>query len=99
MWIQGVSLYTAHELVIAAQNVKAGQNGGVPGTSGGIPVDKTVGSVSVSYDAQSTTEKDAGWWNKTTYGQQFIRLARLFGAGAIQLVGSYPIAIGFGNGQ
>lgn len=82
---QGVMLYVAHEISIAAQNARAGKSGGVPGTSGGIATTKTVGSVNVSYDAATTTEKDAGWWNRTTYGQQFIRLARLFGAGCIQL--------------
>ena len=87
LWTQGVSLYVAHEITLASQNVKSAANGGVPGTSGGIATEKTVGSVSVGYDAQTTTEKDAGWWNLTTYGKQFIRLARIFGAGAIQLTG------------
>lgn len=81
----GIQLYTAHELVLAAQNFKAGAVGGTPGSSGGIANSKTVGSVTVGYDANTTTEKDAGWWNLTTYGKQFIRLARLFGAGAITL--------------
>lgn len=84
-WPLGVKLYVAHEITIASQNVKAAKVGGVPGTSGGIANSKTVGSVTVSYDASTTTEKDGGWWNRTTYGQQFIRLARMFGAGATQL--------------
>jgi hypothetical protein len=82
---QGVMLYVAHELVLASQNVSASKVGGTPGLSGGIPNTKTVGSVTVGYDSQNTSEKDAGWWNLTTYGKQFIRLARIFGAGAIQL--------------
>lgn len=82
---KGISLYVAHEITIAAQNVKAGNIGGVPGISGGIANNKTVGSVTVGYDSSSTSEKDAGWWNLTNYGMQFIRLARIFGAGAIQL--------------
>jgi hypothetical protein len=85
MWVTGVSLYTAHELVIAQQSAKAAKQGGVAGTSGGIANTKTVGSVTVGYDATSTTEKDAGYWNRTTYGIQFIRLTRIFGAGVIQL--------------
>jgi hypothetical protein len=92
MVTQGVQLYVAHEITIAAQNAQSSANGGVPGTSGGIASQKTVGSVSVSYDSASTTEKDAGWWNRTTYGQQFYRLAMLFGAGAIQLNGSFPVS-------
>lgn len=85
LWPTGVKLYVAHEITIASQNVKAALVGGIPGTSGGIANNKTVGSVTVGYDANTTTEKDAGWWNRTTYGQQFIRLARIFGAGCIQL--------------
>jgi len=85
MWTTGVKLYVAHEITLAAQNKKASSTGGSPGQSGGIANNKTVGSVSVGYDASTTTEKDAGWWNLTNYGKQFIRLARIFGAGAIQL--------------
>ena len=84
-WATGVKLYVAHEITLAAQSAKAAQVGGVPGSQGGIPNTKTVGSVTVGYDANTTSEKDAGYWNLTTYGKQFIRLARIFGAGAIQL--------------
>lgn len=80
-----VQLYVAHEITLATQNVKAAAVGGSPGQSGGIANSKTVGSVTVSYDAASQTEKDAGWWNRTTYGQQLWRLIKIFGAGAIQL--------------
>ncbi len=85
IWQKGVSLYVAHEITLAAQNTKASAVGGVPGVSGGIANTKTVGSASIGYDTTSTAEKDAGWWNLTNYGKQFIRLARIFGAGAIQL--------------
>lgn len=85
MWETGVKLYVAHEITLARQNTKAAATGGTPGSSGGIANTKTVGSVTVGYDATTTTEKDAGWWNLTTYGKQFIRLARIFGAGAYQL--------------
>lgn len=84
-WVQGVSLYIAHELVLASQNQKAAAIGGSPGQSSGIANQKAVGSVNVSYDSQANSEKDAGFWNLTNYGKQFIRLARIFGAGAIQL--------------
>lgn len=85
LWATGVKLYVAHEVVLAAQNVKASAVGGSPGQQGGIANTKTVGSVTVGYDSTTSTEKDAGYWNLTTYGKQFIRLARMFGAGAIQL--------------
>lgn len=85
MWTQGVNLYVAHEMTLAAQNTKAAGVGGSPGQQGGIANTKTVGTVTVGFDSATTTEKDAGYWNLTTYGKQFIRLARIFGAGAIQL--------------
>lgn len=85
LWTQGVMLYVAHEMVLANQNVKAAQVGGSPGQQGGIAQSKTVGSMSVTYDSANSSEKDAGWWNLTTYGKQFIHLARIVGARAIQL--------------
>lgn len=84
-WNVGVSLYVAHELVLAANSRKTAEFGGNPGVFGGIANNKTVGSATVGYDTTSTAEKDAGYWNLTNYGKQFIRLARIFGAGAIQL--------------
>lgn len=85
MWQTGVKLYTAHEIVLAGQNSKLAAAGGMPGTSGGVANSKTVGSASVGYDSTATSEKDAGYWNLTNYGKQFIRMARMFGSGAIQL--------------
>lgn len=81
----GVMLYVAHEITLAGQNQAVAKNGGVPGGSSGPVNSKTVGNASISYDTQQAAEKDAGWWNLTSYGKQFIRLARIFGAGAIQL--------------
>ncbi len=85
MYATGVKLYVAHELVLARQNVLTAANGGLPGQGGGIASSKTVGSVSVAYDPNSTTEKNAGWWNLTNYGKQFYRLIQIFGSGCIQL--------------
>lgn len=93
MWTQGVNLYVAHEITLASQNAKTAAIGGTPGQQGGIASQKAVGSANVSYDPQTTTEKDAGYWNLTTYGKQFIRLARIFGAGPVQLAG-----YGYGRG-
>lgn len=84
-WNVGVSLYVAHEITLAAQNAMAAALGGTPGLQGGVATTKTVGGGTVGYDATTTTEKDAGYWNLTTYGKQFYRLVRIFGAGAIQL--------------
>lgn len=85
VWELGVQLYVAHEIVIATQNVKAASVGGSPGQSGGIANNKTVGSVTVGYDSTISSEKNAGWWNRTTYGMQLYRLIQIFGAGCRQL--------------
>lgn len=90
LYTQGVELYVAHEVTLAAQNVKTASVGGTPGLAGGVPSNKTVGSVSVGYDSALNSEKDAGYWNLTNYGKQFIHLARLFGAGCVQLNGNAP---------
>lgn len=81
----GVALFTAHHLVLAKSNTDAATNGALPGQTSGPTSSKSVGSVSVSYDTNSTLEEKAGHWNMTTYGKQFIHLARMFGAGAYQL--------------
>lgn len=85
----GIQLYVAHEITLAAQNQKSGIIGGVPGGASGPANSKTVGNVTVSYDTQQTAERDAGWWNLTIYGKQFIRLARIYGAGVVQLGGGF----------
>lgn len=85
VWQTGVKLYVAHEITLAGQNVKTAANGGTPGQNSGIANNKTVGSVTVGYDSNTNTEKDAGYWNLTNYGKQFYRLVKMFGAGCIQL--------------
>ncbi len=81
----GVYMYTAHEITIEAQNKKAAASGGQPGAMIGVPSSKTVGSVSVASDAQSNSEKNAGYWNLTNYGKKYWRLAQIYGAGCVQL--------------
>lgn len=81
----GVQLFTAHHLVMAKGNVDASTNGALPGQTTGPTASKAVGSASISYDTNSTLEMGAGHWNMTSYGKMFIRLARMFGSGAVQL--------------
>lgn len=77
VYSQAVELYTAHHLIIAAD--------GNIGKQTGLQNNKAIGDVSVGYDTTSTIELNAGHWNLTTYGRMFIRLARMYGAGCIQL--------------
>lgn len=85
VWSEGVQLYTAHCIAIAKNNTNAAAVGGVPGATSGPANSKTVGSASVSYDTVVASEKNAGWWNTTSYGRQFYALARMYGAGSVQL--------------
>ena len=84
MYTMGISLYVAHNLVIQRRNI-AGATAGTSGLSTGVMSSKSVGSVSVSYDNQIVTMPNAGQWALTVYGLQYLQLARMIGAGAVQL--------------
>lgn len=81
LYNQGLSLFVAHNITLAAQNKSAADAGGVPGQSAGPKQSKTVGSASVSYNLQLIAETNAGELNATSYGRQLIRLARMIGVG------------------
>ena len=80
----GIELWTAHNLVIAQRNTQNAAVGGIPGDAANVQ-SKKVGDVSVSYDNNVAAEQDAGQYNLTTYGKQYINYARMVGAGAVQL--------------
>lgn len=74
----GMCLAMAHFMTIAANNMTdAGNNGLVSSES--------AGDVSISFDTGSVIEERGGDWNTTSYGRQFIRMARLVGGRAVQL--------------
>ena len=80
---QGLGLYTAHKIAAAPANAKGaakGQAGAV-----GVVSSKSIDKLSVSVDTGSVTLKDAGDWNRTTYGVQFKQLSRIVGLGGMQL--------------
>lgn len=85
LYNQALELFTAHNIVIAAGNKGAAASGSMPGQANGVVMAKKVGSVGVNYDTASAMELNAGHWNQTTYGRQYIRLARLIGQGCVQL--------------
>lgn len=76
-----VDLFVAHNIAVAARS----GSGSIPGLPSGVITSKSVGSVRVSYDTSAAMTPGAGHWNLTTYGAQYARLARLFGAGVVQL--------------
>lgn len=92
----GAQLFVAHNLVLERQAQVAALSGAPPGLAGGPISSKGAGPVSISWDTGSAAEIGAGHWNYTTYGQRYIRLARIMGMGGLQLgIGSGPA---FANG-
>lgn len=86
----GLELFCAHHLTLAAQNAADVAVGGLPGQTKGPVNSKAVHDVSVSYNSDAGLEVGAGHWNLTTYGTQFIHLAKMIGAGGAQLSGASP---------
>lgn len=84
-WAIGQELFAAHQLVVAANNIKVAGRGNTPGVVSGPVASKSVDKVSVSYDAGAVALTDGGFWNLTTYGIQFLQMARMVGAGGVQL--------------
>jgi hypothetical protein len=80
-----LSLFLAHNIVLAATNEATADAGGIAGGGAGTVQQKTVGSVSVSYDVASSMLPDAGHWNQTIYGRQYLQLVKLFGQGCVHL--------------
>ena len=85
---QGLELFVAHNLVLAAQAEKAKASGGLPGASSGVTSSKSVDKVSVSYDTGASLIDGAGHWNLTTYGTRFLWLARMIGVSAVSANGT-----------
>ncbi len=83
----GQELFVCHHLVLAAQNVNSASRGNPPGVSKGATTSQSVHDVAESYDAAGAAELNAGHWNLTTYGTQYIGLARMIGSGGVQLGG------------
>lgn len=87
----GIELFVAHHLVLMQQAQRTAAGGGIPGLSSGIVSSKSVGPASVSYDTNlGSMGEAAGLWNRTIYGQEFIRLAWMAGAGGVQVSGCLP---------
>lgn len=81
----GLQLFVAHHLVIGKRDAEAAAIGGAPGEIKGVLTSRTVDKVTQSWDAGTVTLTDAGFWNMSTYGVRFLQLARMIGAGGIQL--------------
>lgn len=85
LYTEAVELFAAHNIALSAVSRTAAATGGMPGGNAGAIASKAVGSVNVSYDTAGSMEPNAGHWNQTVYGRQYIRLVRLIGQGCYQL--------------
>ena len=87
-WVnQFAEQFIAHHIaleMLAANDMNAGS---VPGVAKGPIAGKSAGDVSIAYVPGATIEVDAGHWNYTVYGQRFIRMLKMVGAGPLQLSG------------
>ena len=84
LYNQGISLFVAHNLALQRRNMNAA-SGGIPGSQTGMLASKAVGRVSVGYDNGNVALDNGGQWNLTTYGMQYLQLARMIGVGGVQL--------------
>jgi len=87
-------LFVAHNLVLSARDALAAAVGGISGTAQGIETSKTVDKVSVSRDAGSVSMEDGGQWNMTSYGIRLLQLARIWGAGGLQIMPAGQYSLG-----
>lgn len=81
---EGAALFTAHFLAVDKLGLKAG-TAGIPGSSVGPVNTGSVDKVSYGRDTASVMEEASGHWGMTTYGLQFLRFARMIGAGPVQI--------------
>jgi hypothetical protein len=76
LYNHGLELFVAHNITLAQAGTSAG---------GGLLASKTIGSVSVSYDTGAVAAAGASHYNQTVYGRRFWELARMRGAGVLQV--------------
>lgn len=74
---QGFCAFVAHQL---RANERAAAGGG---TASGPVVSKTVGDVSVSYQAGAALRTGDAYYAATPYGQRYLQLRRIVGLGAV----------------
>jgi hypothetical protein len=81
-----VGLFVAHHLVLDARDADVTAiTGAIPGELEGVATAKSADKVSINMDTKAVTFENEGFWNMTRFGVQLMNLARMFGAGGIQL--------------
>jgi hypothetical protein len=80
----GMELVIGHFLARAKMRALIVGAGGVPIAKGVVSAESAGNAGSVNYDTASATEENAGHWNETDYGREYVQMARLIGAGPTQ---------------
>jgi hypothetical protein len=87
---EGIALYVAHMLAVNTlkRRLASGGSGatlpGVPGLATGLVAAKSVGGASITYNTEVGQLADGGAFNLTTYGQEYLTIARSIAVGAMQ---------------
>ena len=76
-------LFVAHNLSLGQQEANVAAKGGVPGDALGPISSKSVGGVSISYDAAGIAIPGAGAWNATAYGQRLYKMMQAAACGGV----------------
>ena len=76
-YLQGYCAFVAHQLTVNARAAA-----GAAAASGPVQT-KTVGDVSVTYQGGETLRATDSYFATTSYGQRYLQLRRLVGAGAL----------------
>jgi len=87
----GVELLAAHHIAIFRKAFTDSKTNpqALIGASQGVLASKAVDGASGGYDIAAATIQDAGNLNLTAYGTTFARLAKIFGAGGLQVTGGF----------
>ena len=80
---EGVYLNTAHNLTVERQAVENAGSGG--GTGAVVSESQSIGDTSFTVRYDVATAAKTGEAESTVYGLQYLRLARIVGAGGVQL--------------
>lgn len=80
MYSQGVFLLTAHYLTLDAINRNQLKDGALPGTVDGLDTGQKSDVESYTLSVSDLTLKDGGMFNKTSYGIQYLQLAKWRGS-------------------
>lgn len=81
----GTELWVAHNLTLDARDQDTAYIGGLPGEMEGVVSSKSVDRVSVGYDTAAAMLERAGTYALTSFGLRYLQLARMIGAGGLQV--------------